>query len=224
MTMRTRHYAKRSDWVQMLCPAPKRFLQGLIIEKGLTSGLDVGCGQGSLLSSVRNENFCSVGIDVHHASVERSKANQVHDEYVVGDFLSHDFERQFDVVVLSHVIEHFTRDAGIEMLRKAEHLARRLVYAETPHGFLEQKAHADNVAQRHLSGWFAHDFEARGYTVFGSGHRWLRGSEGRATLLPEGVTRLIERGTQRFRFRRPYGAHANAAIRYIDEAGDVRRL
>ena len=212
------------NWVQVLCPAPKRLLQQLVLREKLTSGLDVGCGPGSLLTALRGPNFFSVGIDVHLPTIEAAKRQALHDEYVTGDFLKYSFSRRFDVVVLSHVIEHFPRDIAMDVLRKAESLAARIVYVETPHGFLEQVPEDGNEGQRHLSGWFPHDFESRGYTVFGAGAMGLTGPMGRAAIFPESVTRLMQRATQWYFFRRPAKAATIAAIRYVDETQNVRQL
>jgi hypothetical protein len=99
-----------------------------------------------------------------------------------------------------------------------------VVYVETPNGFLEQPAAPQNIAQRHLSGWFPHDFESRGYSVFGSSHKYLRGSQGAARYFSEPVTRALERSIQWAMFRQPRSAHTITAIRYIDTAGDLRRM
>ena len=105
--------------------------------------------------------FKSTGIDIDAKSVEHSKINGVHDEYVLGDFMVIDMKQRFDVVVLSHVIEHFDRDTGSRVLQRLEQLSEHLIYVETPNGFLEQTDYDGNPYQRHLSGWFPHDLEAR---------------------------------------------------------------
>ena len=127
------------------------------------------------------------------------------------------------MVVLSHVLAHFPRDDALKVLQRGEKIASRLIYIETPFGFLEQVAHDGNTLQRHLSGWYPHDFYARGYSIFGSGHRLLRGPFGKP-LFPENLTRTIELSTQRARFRRPYGSHSISAFRLVDEFGNVRSI
>lgn len=218
------YYPKRRFWIQWICPAPKRYLQAMITRLGLKSGLDIGCGGGSLLTAVRSDTFESTGIDISAASINRSKANNVHDHYLVGDFRTAAFPRTYDVVVLSHAIEHFTRDDGLEVIRRIEQLAKRLIYIETPYGFLEQTDYDGNPFQRHLSGWFPHDFEGRGYTVFGSGLRGLTGPMGKPIFLPSSMVQTINRSLQWYLFRRPERAATIAAIRYIDEQGNIFQL
>ncbi len=211
-------------WVQAICPAAHRLVQRLILERGLATGLDIGCGESSVLTPLRAHGFRSVGLDAWPQQVERARARNLHDEYLVGDIQAMELNRAFDVVVLNHVIEHLTRDAGMELLRRVEATARRLVVIGTPNGFLEQTAFDGNPFQRHLSGWFPHDFESRGYTVFGGGLRLLRGPVGRAKYLPEPCIRTAERLTAWYVFRRPGISHSLTAVRYQDEDGSVRQL
>jgi hypothetical protein len=146
-------------WVQTVCPSPRRLVQRLIVEQGLRSGLDIGCGSSSLLSPLRNKHFQSTALDADHETIEVCRRLNLHDYFICGEFLETDFDGQYDVVVLSHVIEHFSRELGAAVLGKVESIASRLVYVETPNGFLEQAASEGNAFQRHLSGWFPHDFE-----------------------------------------------------------------
>lgn len=213
-----------SRWVQAVCPSPNRFVQGLILKENLRTGLDVGCGEYSILTALRPYGFHSVGIDVWPDQIEKVRRLNAHDDYVVGDVRTLDLGRQFDVVVLNHVIEHVSRDEGVELLRRLEGLARRLLVVSTPNGFLEQVPVDGNPFQRHWSGWFPHDFEARGYTVFGSGLRCLRGPWGRARYLPERAVQTVERLLSRHLFRHPRHAFAISAVRYVDPDGVLRQL
>ena len=191
---------------------------------GLDSGLDIGCGEGSLLTSLRSAKFKTTGIDIDARSIERAKVNDQHDDYILGDFMDVSLDKTFDVVVLSHVIEHFDRDTGWRVLQRLEQLSRHLVYVETPNGFMEQTDYDGNPFQRHLSGWFPHDFATRGYTVFGSGPLWLRRPMGSPRPLPEFLCRNLPRLLQWFYFRRPHLAGTISAIRFKDVAGNLRAL
>ena len=217
-------YPARSALVQTLCPAPKRHLQGLILKHGLKTGLDIGCGEGSPLTSLRGSGFKSTGIDIDAKSIEQARAKGVHDDYILGDFMTMKFERAFDVVVLSHVIEHFDRDTGWRVLQRIEQISRHLVYVETPNGFLEQTAYDGNPFMRHLSGWFPHDLRSRGYTVYGSGPKWLCAPMGNKRLLPSSLRRLIARLLQWHYFRRPSKAGIIAGLRFVDRGDNLRTV
>ena len=217
-------YGSRSVMVQTLCPAPKRHLQSLIRKHGLKTGLDIGCGEGSPLTSLRGPHFASTGIDIDTKSIEQARSRELHDEYILGDFMTMKLERAFDVVVLSHVIEHFDRDTGWRVLQRIEQISRHLVYVETPNGFLEQTDYDGNPFMRHLSGWFPPDFAARGYTVYGSGPKWLSVPMGSKKLLPSSLRQLISRLLQWHYFRRPSGAGTIAGFRFVDGAGNLRAV
>jgi hypothetical protein len=217
-------YDRRSNAVQYLCPAPKRHLQKLILRHGLKTGLDIGCGEGSPLSSLRSSHFTSTGIDIDAKSIEHARLRGLHDEYILGDFMTMELEHAFDVVVLSHVIEHFDRDTGWRVLQRIEQINRHLIYIETPNGFLEQTDYDGNSFMRHLSGWFPHDFQSRGYTVYGSGPKWLCVPMGSKKLMPSSLRQLISRLLQWHYFRRPAKAGTIAALRFVDRAGNLRTV
>jgi SAM-dependent methyltransferase len=211
-------------WVQSVCPSPRRHVQRIILNEGLKTGLDIGCGDFSCLTALRAFGFRSTGVDAWAETIEACRKRNVHDAYLVGNFLEMEFPEEFDVVVLSHVIEHLDRDTGWLALRKLERIAKRLVYVETPRGFLEQPAMRGNPWQRHLSGWFPHDFESRGYNVYGAGPGFLFGPMGRSRCLPSPVARQLSRLLQFYYFRHPSSAHSIAAIRYVDAEGNLRNV
>jgi SAM-dependent methyltransferase len=215
-------YPARSAFIQFFCPAPKRYLQSLVLKYGLKTGLDIGCGGGSPLTSLRGPGFTSTGIDIDAKSIERARASGLHDSYVLGDFMTMDLKTTFDVVVLSHVIEHFDRDTGLLVLQRLEQLSSHLIYVETPNGFLEQADFDGNPFQRHLSGWFPQDLSSRCYTVFGSGPKWLLVPMGQKHYIPDSIRRILSRGLQWYYYRRPSKAGVIAGIRYRDEAGNMR--
>jgi hypothetical protein len=217
-------YGGRSDLVQALCPAPKRHLQRLIVKHGLRTGLDIGCGEGSPLTCLRSAQFASTGIDVDAESIVCARSRDLHDEYILGDFMAMNLQRSYDVVVLSHVIEHCDRDAGWRLLDKVEQISRCLVYIETPNGFLEQAPSDGKPFMRHLSGWFPHDLQSRGYAVYGSGPRWLRLPMGSKSRIPNSLRQLIARLLQWYYFRHPSAAGTIAGIRFVDRDGNVRTV
>jgi hypothetical protein len=213
-----------TGWIQRLCPAPNRLVQQLILEKGLKNGLDIGCGEHSLLTPLRAYGFHSTGLDIWPDMIEEARLHNRHDDYILGDVRTAAFDRKFDVVVLNHVIEHLPRDEGMGLLRRLETISTKMLVIGTPNGFLEQTAYDGNPFQRHLSGWFPGDFESRGYTVFGSGLRCLRGPEGRSRWLPRTCVRTIDRLLAWYLLRRPRASFSILAVRYLDENGCPRQL
>ncbi len=83
------------------------------------------------------------------------------------EMLPHFTDNSVDSVFLLDVIEHLEKEAGIELLRQAERIARRQAVIFTPLGFMPQHAeHGETdgwglggtAFQEHLSGWLPEDF------------------------------------------------------------------
>jgi cyclopropane fatty-acyl-phospholipid synthase-like methyltransferase len=144
------------------------------------SVLDIGCGSGSPLKHISREFSRTVGVDGYTASIERSRAAGIHQEYHQLDLLQvgqHFAPKSFDAVIALDVIEHFDKPEGYRLLEMMESLARKRVVIFTPNGFLPQDEWDNNVHQVHRSGWEVYDFELRGYRVTGmSGLKPLRGA------------------------------------------------
>jgi hypothetical protein len=123
---------------------------------------------------------------VHEEAIKEAKSLNAHDYYIVADVLEDDLgsilsahglsNEKFDLITLYGVIEHFPKKLGYELLERCEKLTNKYILLETPNGFVEQGPEYGNEHQRHLSGWFPHDFEGLGYKVYGTtGTKYLRG-------------------------------------------------
>jgi len=75
--------------------------------------LDVGCGIGRCLSFLDGRG---VGVDPNEAAVAiaRSRGLQA---YTPDELVDLDHDSGFDTLLLSHVLEHLSRDEGIELVR-----------------------------------------------------------------------------------------------------------
>jgi hypothetical protein len=138
------------------------------------TALDIGCGPSSVLTQFR-PGLRTVGLDAFEGAIADARKRAQHDDYVLADVLSTSPEtileraggRPFDLVTLFDVIEHFPKRQGLELLERCERLTCKYILVITPNGFLEQGPEYGNEFQRHLSGWFTHDFEGLGYSVRG---------------------------------------------------------
>lgn len=184
----------------------------------------------SPLSPLRRIGLWCAGVDGSESNLQQARNRNLFDEYHCADIL--EWLRQevksgakWEVVIASHVIEHFEREKGEELLMLAEQVSPRLLYIETPNGFVEPGWQPDplDALARHRSGWFPWDLEARGYSVFGMGIRGLRGRSGIASESGK-LLRTLDRSLQWVNYRRPSGAATIAGIRYVDEAGSLRIL
>ena len=146
--------------------------------------LDVGCGSNSPIGRFERRPRHAVGVDVFDASIEKSRAAGIHDEYVRADVLTIGrlfAADSFDVCVAFDLIEHLDQQDAIQLLVDMERIARQRVVVLTPNGFLQQDDYEENPWQRHRSGWSTSVLRDLGFRVYGlHGLRGLRG--GRAQI------------------------------------------
>ncbi|MFC5648753.1 class I SAM-dependent methyltransferase [Paenibacillus solisilvae] len=132
--------------------------------------LDIGSGIGVLL-----EKFaCSfiVALDVHRPFLENRVFKSAHILPIHANAYDIDLlflPKTFAAVTLVDSIEHFTKDVGQLILKKAELLARDKVIVFTPRGFFPQSVDHyglnGDVHQTHYCGWEPEDFTDLGYEV-----------------------------------------------------------
>jgi hypothetical protein len=90
----------------------------------------------------------------------------------------------FDASVALDVIEHLTKDGGLQMIKEMKRVSKKVVIVMTPNGFLPQEAD-ENPWQRHLSGWSTREFRDLGFNVRGiRGFRFLRGERAKPVISP----------------------------------------
>lgn len=71
------------------------------------SVLDAGCGDGRLCYDMRKENLKVTGIDYSQRAIGFARAFCPDDvEFIVGDLTKYRFEKQFDYIILTEVLEH----------------------------------------------------------------------------------------------------------------------
>lgn len=151
------------------------FTAQLVANGEIKTALDIGCGTSSHLSRFRPK-VETTGIDAHHDAIDLAKERGVHNHYIKADILQDYIDTKFDLVTLYGLIEHLPKTAGFRLLDRIEKLSSKFILLETPNGFVPQGPEFGNEFQRHHSGWFIHEFEGRGYTVYGTtGTRHLRG-------------------------------------------------
>jgi hypothetical protein len=83
--------------------------------------------------------------------------------------------RSFDLVLVLDLIEHLEKPQALELIRKAEAIARRAVVLETPKGFLAQDIDILGMGgdhfQTHRCGFESEELAALGYSVIERDYR-----------------------------------------------------
>jgi SAM-dependent methyltransferase len=171
-----------------MLPDRKNLRVTRLLQKELSGSdtvLDLGCGPSSLLQYVKGPTK-TVGVEYWKPSIEESMKNRIHSEYINADITTVKYpDLSFDSVILIDVIEHFTRDDALALIRTIQHWARKNVIILVPNGFVPQDEEDEqgNKKQHHLSGWSVRDLNELGFRVRGiGGIRCLRSEK--AQIIP----------------------------------------
>jgi len=185
---------------------------------GCKTLLDVGCGSSSPIS-IFSDRMYTVGVDAFAPSIERSKADGIHNEYHqmdVMDIGKRFSPRSFDCVLAFDLIEHLSKEDGVRLLGMMEMIARERVVVFTPSGFLPQGEYESNPWQVHRSGWTPEEMRDRGYDVIGvNGWKHLRGELGAVRYRPALVWAFISDLTQLFVRSRPENAYQMLCVKNL---------
>jgi SAM-dependent methyltransferase len=161
--------------------------------------LDVGCGYPSPIRGF-SRKFHSVGVDAFEPSIEKSRAEGIHNDYIKANVLeigSKVPEKSFDCVVAADLIEHLEKGDGLQLLEMMENIARERVVVFTPNGYVPQGEYNGNAWQVHRSGWTPEEMRERGYRIVGiNGHKSLRGAYALVQHKPEFLWEIVSDATQ----------------------------
>lgn len=138
----------------------------------LASVLDVGIGFGKGAFLIREyfdvkENHLYqpkdwkikiVGVDIYEGYLSELQ-KILYNKIIIGDI----FEvlpklGSFDLAILGDIIEHFTKEDGLKLLRELFKHVEDIVIM-TPKGFLAHPAKDENKYEEHKSGWIIDDFK-----------------------------------------------------------------
>ena len=165
------------------------------------SVLDIGCG-------IRPQQFITpellICIEPHHEYVEILKKNLHNANAVIIPLdaiqaLKGLPNRSVDCIFLIDVIEHMTKEVGVEVIRECERVARQQVVLFTPLGFMPQETLTGEVDgwnlhggdwQDHKSGWYPEDFP--GWDVVACKHLHAMDVKGEAIDPPYGAFYAIK--------------------------------
>ncbi len=109
------NWQKAAGLVLYLLPSRRAFLNQSVMGLRAQPGgrlLDVGCGNGQLLTRLRDLGWQVEGVEVDPAAVEQARAGglKVH----LGSLEAQQYpQNHFDVITMSHVIEHVHDPAGL---------------------------------------------------------------------------------------------------------------
>ncbi len=130
--------------------------------------LDIGCGYGATGLYIRTRTYKNgwchlVGIDPFQEYVSLQRRMNIYDEVYqdYGENLEF-LDKEFDIAIAQHTIEHCTKEIGFKLLDNMERMAKRVIIC-TPNGYTESGPLDNNQDNHHRSGWHSEDFKKRGY-------------------------------------------------------------
>lgn len=154
-------------------PSQINEMVALIMMTGPKSMLDVGVGFGKFGFLAREylelwdgeERYGEWKVRIDGIEIFESYLTPVHD-YIyddiyrgnASDVLPGMRERQYDLIVMADVLEHFSREDGLALLEQCERVSRNTLVS-VPRDVSEQAAAFGNEYERHLSSWSEADFQ-----------------------------------------------------------------
>lgn len=141
--------------------------------------LDVGCGDNSIVQFFKNKLKKSTGIDIYKASVKKSIQKSIHQKYIIGDILNlnkYFKNKSFDCVLCIDVLEHLKKNEALNLIKKMENIAKKVVVIQTTNGFVKQGVFKGNKYQIHQCSFESGELKKMGYKVIGmDGPKVFRG-------------------------------------------------
>ena len=89
--------------------------------------LDIGCGNGALTYDLAKKVKEVIGIDIEEKNIKFANKNYKREnlKFIIGDSTKYKFNKKFDVIILSNVLEHI--ENRTEFLRKIRNLAPKFL-------------------------------------------------------------------------------------------------
>jgi len=79
--------------------------------------LDYGCGFGQILKALKKNNYKNIyGVDIEINAIESCRSNNLKVEQLDLENLKNPYEFKFDIIILSHIIEHIPKSEIINTL------------------------------------------------------------------------------------------------------------
>lgn len=85
-----------------------RFVQSIVKPQDNARILDVACGYGRYLRQLQNAKYHVLGVEINSEIANKNRSNGLNC-ITVEEFKTND--EQFDLIIMSHIIEHFTPQA-----------------------------------------------------------------------------------------------------------------
>ena len=143
----------------------------------IKSVLDLGCGFGKY-GYLSREYFDAwhgryeekswttriVGVEIFEKYITDTQ-RRVYSDIIIDDALTYlkRSSEKFDVILCMDMIEHLTKERGVELLNEMIGHCNKITFVSAPDGFVAQGSLYGNIHENHLCGWSRGEFEKVGY-------------------------------------------------------------
>lgn len=152
------------------------FIPNWIINPSCRSILDLGCGQGLQMKTIklRYPKIYAVGVDLFKPYLDKCKKEHTHDKFKQADIRALKIkDKSFDVVLASQVLEHISKKDAFSLLKKMERWAIKWVIISTPVGKAFYDTDDGNPLQKHKTFFYPEEFKKKGYKIIRVGGKSL---------------------------------------------------
>ncbi len=93
-----------------------RWMKEELSNKNLTI-LDYGCGLGQILQALKSDGYKKAyGVDIENSAIKHCKNNNLQVKELDLKLLKNPYQFKFDIIILSHIIEHIPKENIIDTL------------------------------------------------------------------------------------------------------------
>ncbi len=152
------------------------FIPNWIIDSSCKTILDLGCGQGLQMKTIkiRFPEIHAVGVDLFKPYLDKCRRDNTHDEFKLADIRKLKLKnKSFDVVLAAQVLEHMSKKDACALLKKFEGWSKKWVIISTPIGKAPYHTEDGNPLQRHKTFFYPQEFEKLGYKIIRIGGKRL---------------------------------------------------
>ncbi len=182
--------------------------------------LDLGCGSNSPIGKLRKKKMFTLGVDIFEKYIDISKKKKIHDDYLLLNILNIDKKisiNSFDCVLLLDVVEHLEKMEAIQLIKKAEKIAKKKVIISTPNEYLHQSEYSNNIYQIHKSGWDFKIFKKLNFKIYGvNGLKFIKSEMSKIKYKPLTVWYQISMFSNLFVKRFPQSAYQFLCIKKLN--------
>jgi SAM-dependent methyltransferase len=129
--------------------------------------LDIGSGYGFfgwVLRAHRTGTPYIVGIEINPERRERAREIGMYDANLLGDVFAWTPRSEYDLIILSHVVEHLPKEEALGLIEKMKEFCRGRIIVTSPEGDTRKPlAEGDPPHDEHISIWREEDLQKIGF-------------------------------------------------------------